>query len=150
MNTILMYLFRTAIFITMEMFALGMIFPKLNKLKQIFGIGKWKQTFTHERDLKKYTLIRPDKTITLYGHKYHWEKGEVVIKEEGDEKWSLITLFRKTPPDSLGRGYNEVERIKGVVEIKEVVVGQDTWEITIDKAEFSIENVKKERNYYIN
>jgi len=121
---------------------LNMILPKL---KRLFGIGEWKKTLTHERELTKYELVRPDKTITAYGHTYYWDEGELVVKEKNDEEWALMTIMYEIPMAPLGRGYDEVERVKGVVEINEVVVGQDTWEITIDKAERSIERLQKER-----
>ncbi len=117
------------------------------KLQKAFGVDTT-AVRTYQVPLKQFQLEKEVSTETVEGHFYKWDNGEIVISEANDDEWALATVYpifdgQALKPVFSGLGFDEVDRVKGVVDVNETVIGEVNWEITVDLAEASIESVDR-------
>lgn len=121
----------------------------LGKLKKMAGKDAVESRW-YEAPLYEYTLEKEVSEVTLEGHVYEWSKGEVTVYRLTDEGWAKWTVYPPMGGEMAMKavinsddGFEEVDTVSGVKEIREEQIGTTEWDIKVDVANGSIVDVNR-------
>lgn len=128
----------------------------LGKLEKLLG-GDAIESRWYEHPLYEFTLEKEVSEVTVEGHGWEWQDGDCVVYELNDEGWALATVYPISNDGqavkSLGtRGFDEVKRVEGVVDVHEEEIGTTEWDLEVDVAAGSLESVERDEvrtNYWM-
>lgn len=121
----------------------------LGKLEKLFG-GDALESRWYEHPLYEFTLEKEVSEVTVEGHGWEWDDGDCVVYKLNDEGWSLVTVYPLSEENQAMKapsteGFDEVERVSGVVDVHSEEIGQTEWDLVVDVADGSLEEVERER-----
>jgi len=127
----------------------GMLVEKgLGKVEKLLG-GDAIEIRWYEMPVYEYTLERECSSVTVVGHGFEWDAGEVVVYKATNEGWARATVYpigssdmAMKSPFACGSGFTTVNRVSGVVDVDERQIGVTEWDIEVDVAAGSIVSVE--------
>jgi len=122
----------------------------LGKIEKLVG-GDALESRWYDADLKQFELEKETENVTVVGHGWKWNDGEVVVYRLTDGGWARATVY---PFDGSNQamkaiigsseGFETVHREQGVLDVTEEVIGTTEWDITVDVADGVIVEVERD------
>lgn len=120
----------------------------LGKLEKLCG-GDAVESRWYEMPVYEYTLYTCDSSVTVVGHGWEWDDGELVVYKATDSGWARATVYpidssemAMKSPFASSSGFTDVRRVSGVTDVDEVQIGRTEWDIEVDVAAGSIASVE--------
>jgi hypothetical protein len=121
----------------------------LGKLEKFLG-GDALESRWYEAPVYEFVLEKECSNKTVVGHGWNRSEGDVVVYELTDSGWARATVYPMTADDMAMKavigshsGFNDVEKVAGVVDVQENQIGQTEWDITVDVADGVIVDVER-------
>lgn len=121
-----------------------------HRLRRRLGYGVT-LTLEYERDVYHYTVEHLNGEVSEdRAHEHRWNDAALTLLEADDDTWAAITVrephvFGAMKPAWGTQGYGVVRELEGVQEVTHEKVAEDTWTLTVDRAEDDIVDVTRER-----
>lgn len=121
----------------------------LGKLEKVLGGGAIEYRW-YEAPLYRYTLEKEVSEVEVEGHMWKRDNdGDVVVTKINDSGWALATAYpfagsNQAVKAVYGDGFDTVKRVSGVEEVHKEKIGETKWDIDVDVADGTIENINRE------
>lgn len=121
----------------------------LGKLEKACG-GDAIETRWYEMPVYEFTLYKEVSEVTVVGHDWEWQDGEVVVYRGTDSGWANETVYplwsedmAMKSPFATSEGFEDVASVSGVEDVEEDEIGVTRWDIEVDVAAGTIVSVEE-------